>query len=75
MSLWTCYNRLIYSVVVVHMHSLKYKSGLHEIGIFPKVFGRKLGQGIQTCCSWSLAALQLFFLSLNIFPSLIFIFS
>lgn len=30
----------IYSTVVVHIHFLKYKSSLHEAGMFPKVFGR-----------------------------------
>lgn len=39
----------IYSTVVVHNHSLKYKSSLREAGMFPKVFWRKAGQEIQTC--------------------------
>lgn len=30
----------IYSTVVAHMHSLKYKPGLHEAGMFPKAFGK-----------------------------------
>lgn len=63
---------VIYSIVVVHMHSPKSKSGLYETGMCPKVFGRKLGQEIQTCCSRSLATVQLSFLSLSIFPSFIF---